>query len=51
MKVRKLDVNQVAQPQQEHIVGITTKKGEDVRFDPPGGVVNRGAIEAKVKNA
>lgn len=50
MKVRKLDVNQVAQPQQEHIVGITTKKGEDVQFDPPGGVVNRDAIEAKVKN-
>src|SRR5208282_4656480 len=51
MKVRKLDVTQVAQPQQEHIVGITTKKGEDVQFDPPGGVVNRDAIEAKVKNA
>jgi hypothetical protein len=49
MKVRKLDVNQVAQPQQEHIVGITTKKGEDVQFDPPGGMVNRDAIEAKVK--
>ena len=50
MKVRKLDVNQVAQPQQEHIVGITTKKGEDVEFDRPGGMVNRDAIEAKVKN-
>jgi hypothetical protein len=51
MKVRKLDVNQVAQPQQEHIVGITTKKGEEVQFDPPGGMVNGDAIEAKVKNA
>src|SRR5271170_5465986 len=51
MKVRKLDVNQVVQPQQEHIVGITTKKGEDVQFDPPGGMVNRDTIEAKVKSA
>jgi hypothetical protein len=51
MKVRKLDVSQVAQPQQERIVGITTKQGEDVQFDPPGAMVNRDAIEAKVKNA
>jgi hypothetical protein len=50
MKVRKLQVNDVAQPQQEHIVGVTTKKGEEVRFDPPGGTVNKDAIEAKVKN-
>jgi hypothetical protein len=49
MKVRKLDVSQIGQPQQEHIVGITTKKGEEVRFDPPGGMVSRDAIEAKVK--
>ncbi|MGD1098635.1 MAG: hypothetical protein ABSB35_42490 [Bryobacteraceae bacterium] len=51
MKVHKLDVNQVPLPQQEHIVGITTKKGEDVQFDPPGAIVNHDAIEAKVKNA
>jgi hypothetical protein len=51
MKVRKLDVTQVPLPQQEHIVGVTTKKGEDVQFDPPGAIVNRDAIEAKVKNA
>src|SRR5580658_1520789 len=51
MKVRKLDVTQVVQPQQEHIVGITTKKGEDVQFDPPGGMVSQDAIEAKVKSA
>jgi hypothetical protein len=50
MKVRKLEVTDVAQPQQEHIVGITTKKGEEVRFDPPGGSVDKDAIAAKVKN-
>jgi hypothetical protein len=49
MKVRKLDVNQVAQPQQEHIVGITTKKGDEVQFDPPGATISRDTIEAKVK--
>jgi hypothetical protein len=50
-KVKKLDVSQVAQPQGEHIVGITTKSGEEVGFDPPGGRVNQNAIEAKVRKA
>ncbi len=49
-KVQKLDVSKVAQPQQEHIVGVTTKSGDEVGFDPPGGLVNRDAIEAKVRN-
>jgi hypothetical protein len=49
-KIRKLEVNQVAQPQQEHIVGITTKKGEEIGFDPPGATVNKDALEAKVRS-
>jgi hypothetical protein len=49
-KVKKLEVSKVAQPQQERIVGVTTKKGEEVGFDPPGGRVNRDAIEAKVRS-
>ena len=49
-KVQKLSVNQVAQPQQEHLVGVTTKTGSEIGFDPPGGKVNRDNIEAKVKN-
>jgi len=32
-KVRKLDSGKVAQPQQEHIVGVTTKAGEEIGFD------------------
>lgn len=36
-KVKKLDVSKVAQPQQEHIVGVTTKKGEEV------GLIRRAA--------
>jgi hypothetical protein len=50
-KVRKLDPGQVPQPQQEHIVGITTKTGEEVGFDPPGANVNQTNIVGKVRQA
>jgi len=49
--VKKLDTSTVAQPQQEHVVGVTTKSGEEVAFDPPGGIVNQTTIIAKVKQA
>jgi hypothetical protein len=49
-KVQKLNVSQVQQPQQEHLVGVTTKAGAEVGFDPPGGTLNRETIEAKVKS-
>lgn len=49
-KVRKIDAGKVVQPEQAHIVGVTTKKGEEVQFDAPGGVLNQGTIQAKVKN-
>ncbi len=39
----------MAQPETEHIVGITTKSGEEVSFDPPGGTVEQGAVRATVK--
>jgi len=50
-KVKKLDTSAVAQPQQEHIVGVTTKSGEEVAFDPPGAVLNGNALVANVKHA
>ncbi len=50
-KVRKLDPGQVPQPQQERLVGITTKTGEEIKFDPPGGSLNQNTIVAKVKQA
>ncbi len=50
-KVKQLDTGSVAQPQQEHIVGVTTKTGQEIGFDPPGGVVNQGTIVAKVQQA
>jgi hypothetical protein len=50
-KVRKLKVTQVSQPQQEHLVGVTTKAGDEIGFDPPGGKMNRDTIEAKVRSA
>jgi hypothetical protein len=49
-KVQKLTVSQVKQPNQEHLVGVTTKTGSEIGFDPPGGMINRDTIEAKVKN-
>ncbi len=49
-KTQKLTVSQVPQPQQEHLVGVTTKTGQEVGFDPPGGKMNGDNIEAKVKN-
>jgi hypothetical protein len=50
-KVRKLDSGKVAQPQQEHIVGVTTKTGEEIGFDPPGGTVDQNKIAGKVRQA
>jgi hypothetical protein len=49
-KVYKLKTSQVQQPQQEHLVGVTTKTGEEIGFDPPGGKVNRDNIEAQVRS-
>jgi hypothetical protein len=49
-KVQKLTVRQVKQPNQEHLVGVTTKTGSEIGFDPPGGTINRDTIEAKVNN-
>jgi hypothetical protein len=50
-KVQKLDVSQVKQPQQERLVGITTKTGTEVKFDPQGGTIAQDKIEARVKGA
>ncbi len=50
-KVKRPDISTVAHPQQEHIVGVTTKTGTEVAFDPPGGTVDQDEIHAKVKNA
>lgn len=50
-KVRKVDVATVARPESERIRGVTTKKGEDVSFDLPGGALKDGVISASVKKA
>jgi hypothetical protein len=49
-KVQKLDVTKIPQPQQEHLVGVTTTAGAEVGFDPPGGKITQNTIDAKVKN-
>jgi len=50
-KIRKIDVAQAPTAANEEIVGVTTAEGKDVRFDPPGGVIISGAVQANVKKA
>jgi hypothetical protein len=48
-KVQKVATVDVPQPKNEKIVGITTLKGEDVSFDPPGVSINNGKLSATVR--
>jgi hypothetical protein len=48
-KVQKVPIASVSQPEQEKIVGITTIKGEDVSFDPPGASIKNGTLDGSVK--
>jgi hypothetical protein len=49
-KVQRVNAPDLANPALEKIVGITTKTGEDISFQPPGAVVQNGKIKAKVNN-
>jgi len=35
----------------EEIVGVTTNRGEEVRFDSPGGALRNGVISARVRGS
>src|ERR1035437_7949619 len=48
-KVQKVATVDVPQPKNERIVGVTTIKGEDVSFDPPGASIKNGTLSASVK--
>jgi hypothetical protein len=48
-KVQQLPTTDVPQPEKEKIVGVTTIKGEDVTFDPPGATIKDGALSASVR--
>jgi hypothetical protein len=48
-KVQKLPIATVTQPDKEKIVGITTIKGEEVAFDPPGASIANGTLTGAVK--
>ena len=48
-RVQKVATVDVPQPKNEKIVGITTLKGEDVFFDPPGASITNGKLSATVK--
>jgi hypothetical protein len=47
-KVQKLPTASVPQPEKEKIVGVTTIKGADVSFDPPGATIADGKLTAVV---
>ncbi len=52
-KVRKVPAPPappVINPASEKVVGITTKTGEDIKFQPPGAVIENGKLKAQVKN-
>jgi hypothetical protein len=51
MKTTKVDVVQAPSVAHEQIAGVTTVEGKDVRFDPPGGVIINGSIQANVNQA
>jgi hypothetical protein len=46
--VKKVDPN-IVNADREEIVGVTTKRGQDVRFDSPGGALRNGVITARVR--
>jgi hypothetical protein len=48
--VHRIETQKVRHPEQEHIVGITTVRGEDVTFDqPPGGWIAGTTLHANVQ--
>ena len=47
-RVQKLPTADVPQPEKEKIVGVTTIKGEDVSFHPPGASIKNGTLYASV---
>ena len=47
-KVQKVDPASV-NAQQEQIVGVTTRRGEEVSFDPPGATVRNDTLTARVR--
>ena len=48
-KVQQLPPTNVTQPEKETIVGVTTLKGEEVSFDPPGASIRDKTLYAFVK--
>ncbi len=50
-KVQRLTPAEVPHPEKEQIVGVTTAKGEDVRFDPPGASVTADTLSATVNKS
>ena len=50
-KVERIPFASVTQSDKDVVVGVTTMKGEDVSFDPPGGAIKDGMISGSVKKA
>ena len=48
-RVQQLPPSSVTQPEKETIVGVTTARGEEVSFDPPGASIREQTLFASVK--
>ena len=46
--VQRVNTPELSNPSSEKIVGITTKTGEDIRFQPPGATVRNDKLDAHV---
>ncbi len=49
-KVQRVKASDLQNPAIEKIVGVTTKTGEEISFNPPGAVVRDNKLEASVNN-
>jgi hypothetical protein len=49
-KVRQVKASDLQNPAIEKIVGITTKTGEEIAFNPPGAAIRNNKLEASVNH-
>lgn len=50
-KVQRVPLASVPHPEKEMVVGITTLKGDDVSFDPPGAKIAENTLSGSVKKS
>lgn len=51
VKVQRIELARIKNPEKEKIAGLTTVKSEDVLFDRPNGTFAAGVVKGTVRNA